>query len=376
MPYSRALESHVIDAIYRGACDDEQLFQALRELCRLVDGACAVLGEVHFAGPPLELIPVGDLDPYFLRIYPNFAQFDPMPRAVMAVSEGHVVNSVKAFPEEDRRRNPFVNEMLIPSGLSEAVSLRNSSGDGHWASLSILQAAHRDPFDETVEAILARIGPHIGRATQIRRLLKEQQQRAGVLGSILDRSNTGIIASPPDGAAAFVNAAARSMASAGDGFGLDRHGQPIIADREAAKRFSALRADVSAGGAGGTLRLRRPSGRPPYLVLVARLPDDAGAGRGERRGVLITIHDPATHATFSSSLVAEVLDLPKATANLVCALLHGEDLRDYGMRSGVSLNTVRYHLKTAFARTGAHSQAELIRNALLALHELMPHPDR
>jgi hypothetical protein len=88
--------------------------------------------------------------------------------------------------------------------------------------------------------------------------------------------------------------------------------------------------------------------------------------------VLVAIRDQSWRTAFAPSLVAELLDLPHATAKLVCALLDGEDLRSYGMRNGISINTVWYHLKTAFARTGAHSQADLIRNALIALDQLVP----
>jgi hypothetical protein len=37
------------------------------------------------------------------------------------------------------------------------------------------------------------------------------------------------------------------------------------------------------------------------------------------------------------------------------------------------MNTVRFHLKNAFAGTDTHSQAELVRVALSALNALEPH---
>jgi DNA-binding CsgD family transcriptional regulator len=37
------------------------------------------------------------------------------------------------------------------------------------------------------------------------------------------------------------------------------------------------------------------------------------------------------------------------------------------------MNTVRFHLKSAFALTGARSQAELVRNAMSALNDLGPY---
>jgi hypothetical protein len=371
MPEELDQEAQVIDALYRGVCDSEQLAQALDQLCRLVDGAAAVFGEMELGRPPHELIPAGDLDPHFFALYPTYGQFDPLPRAVMLAPEGSVINTARAVPEEERRYNPFVNEMLRPSGFVEAIAARKSLGQGRWSTISILQAVGREPFGEAAEAILDRVVPHLGRALQLRRLFNEQQERTAVLTAIADRRGAGVIALG-DQTALFVNETARAIGSAGDGLALDRQGQPIMADREAAKHFAALRADVRAGGPGGIVRVCRPSGRLPYLVLVARLPDNAKIATGTRSAVLIAIHDPASQAAFAPSLVAGILDLPNAAANLVCALLDGEDLHSYAARTGVSINTVRFHLKTAFARTGAHSQRELIRGALIALHELAP----
>jgi DNA-binding CsgD family transcriptional regulator len=53
----------------------------------------------------------------------------------------------------------------------------------------------------------------------------------------------------------------------------------------------------------------------------------------------------------------------------------GEDLQDYANRTGISINTARYHLKTAFDRLGVHSQTELTRRIILALRDLADHRD-
>ena len=58
---------------------------------------------------------------------------------------------------------------------------------------------------------------------------------------------------------------------------------------------------------------------------------------------------------------------------MVQAILEGVDLKDYADRAGISMNTVRFHLKNAFAGTDTHSQAELVRVALSALNALEPH---
>src|SRR5665213_3270361 len=369
------LEAEIVDAVYRGVCDRSEFARALDRLRGLLDGAAAVLGETEFGRPGVSnLITAGALDEnLILTRYPPFARFDPMPNATMMAPAGSIVTSAQLVSQEEWNRNPFINEFLRPAGVAEAIACRQSLGAGRSGTLSVLQGIGRRSFDEEDSALLARMSPHFSRVQQIRRLFDQSQERGALLASIVDRSSTGIIALQPDGPALFVNRSVRLMAEAGDGLALDRNGHLIAADRNAAKRLLAVGADVLRGGAGGIVRIARLSGRAPYVVLVARLPSENELVPAMGRGILVAIHDPAGPAASSPQRIADLLDLPHGAARLICALLDGEDLKRYGERAGISINTVRFHLKTAFARTGARSQAELVSQALLALNDLGPH---
>jgi DNA-binding CsgD family transcriptional regulator len=54
-------------------------------------------------------------------------------------------------------------------------------------------------------------------------------------------------------------------------------------------------------------------------------------------------------------------------------MLEGVELKEYAERAGISMNTVRFHLKTAYALTGTRSQAELVRKAMSVLGDLGPY---
>ena len=68
-----------------------------------------------------------------------------------------------------------------------------------------------------------------------------------------------------------------------------------------------------------------------------------------------------------------MLHIPLGAAKVVQAILEGTELKDYAERAGISMNTVRFHLKNAFAGTDTHSQAELMRVALSVISALEPH---
>ncbi len=95
--------------------------------------------------------------------------------------------------------------------------------------------------------------------------------------------------------------------------------------------------------------------------------------RSRPRGTIFVIHDPADNATASSDIIAAMFGLPRGAASVVAALAAGEELKAYAERVGISMNTVHFHLKTAFFRTGTHSQTQLMKLAVSALRDLLDH---
>jgi hypothetical protein len=147
----------------------------------------------------------------------------------------------------------------------------------------------------------------------------------------------------------------------------------VAADRAAAMQLAGLQACVASGGTGGLVRVPRPSGRQAYVVLVSQLPSGEDLFPNSRGGVLFAMHDPARRKAPTEWRIAELLHISIGAAKVVQALLEGENLKDHAGRVGISMNTVRFHLKNAFAGTDTHSQAELVRIAMSDLIALEPH---
>jgi DNA-binding CsgD family transcriptional regulator len=309
---------------------------------------------------------------YFAR-YAEHAELDPAPRAFAALAVGTASITDRMFSESFLRRNVFLNEFLVPRGVNGALACPLLSESGRFALIAVQQGVNRRSYDDDDIARVERLAPHMMRALQLRRLFLQSEQRSKVLESIVDRNKTGMVGLRGDGPALFVNRAARAVAAARDGLGLDRQGRLVAADRAAATRLVALQADVARGGAGGLVRIPRPSGHTPYVVLVSPLPSGDDLFPNSRGGVLFAIHNPARRPMATEIRIAQLLHIPRGAARVVQAILAGQDLKDYADRAGISMNTVRFHLKNAFAGTDTHSQAELVRVALSALNALEPH---
>ena len=138
--------------------------------------------------------------------------------------------------------------------------------------------------------------------------------------------------------------------------------------------MAELARDVVAGGSGGVVRVPRPDGKAAYVLIVAPLFLNEGLDGGRRRrGTLFVIHDPLYRQPPPSQLIAQLFGLPPGSATMLAALAAGEELKDYAERAGISMNTVRFHLKTAYARAGVHRQSDLIRLITAAHRDLADH---
>ena len=369
-----AFELKIVDAVYRGAYDPGELHQALVLIAQYFGTSDALLGELDVTMPEAQIsLGAGTFDADFMRDYAPYAEFDPAAAKFAALPTGTATTTDRMFSAEFLRTDVFLNEFFRPRGIERTLGAQLLSSGGRSALIGLFQGCRSEPFGDDEIARLERLTPHLTRALQIRRLFLQTEARAQALESVVNRNVTGMIGQSATGPILFVNDAMRAIAGAGDGLSLDREGRLVTSDRSVAKRLAALVSDVRRGGAGGLVRIQRPSGQSAYVVLVSPLPSGDQILARTRGGVLFAVHDPNRGTVSTVHRIAQVLHLPLGAAKVLEAILEGTDLKDYAERELISINTVKFHLKAAFDRTGSRSQADLVRRALLALNDLEPY---
>jgi hypothetical protein len=235
-----------------------------------------------------------------------------------------------------------------------------------------MRGEDRKPFEDDDIAHLERLMPHITRALQLRRAFFRVDAKSLGLQATVDRLRAGVVLLDEDGAAIFINTAMKAIAQRSDGFSLDRNGRPLPANIEARRRFDRLLEDVTGGGSGGILTMQRMSGARDYVVLIAPSPSSSAQSDWEREGpvgAIVLLHDPEGQAAGMADMLEQGLSLPKGAARLVAALAADDDLKSFAESEGVTIHTARFHLRTALARTGARTQAELVRLAVRLLRD-------
>ena len=196
--------------------------------------------------------------------------------------------------------------------------------------------------------------------------------RLGALGAIqqctaelLDRNPAAILLLDEHKRIVYTNQAAEALRSASDGVVLSPRGI-LLARKHDQDRLEALIAGLlsavaPSGSAGGVMRAQRPSGKPPYAIVVAPLPRRYPALCAVRPALCVFISDPEANRLVPAGRLEAAFDLTAAEARLAALLAAGDDLRAAAAKLRITYGTARARLAQIFQKTETRRQAELVR---------------
>lgn len=375
-----AANHDIVAALYEGALDDTRLQSALAQLARHFDSTSIALLSLDTHLPTANTWATSGAlaDAKALAAYQTeFGVLDPAPRAfatspaLLATTTGRLIAEGR-IDVEDRGTRVFLNEFFRPIGLEECLGANLSFRDGHTGLIGIQRGGDRGPYGQDDVRALNAILPHLARALHLRRDLAELSIKSSLFVSFIDRLTAGVVILDPAGRALHCNRALREMAARADGLSLNRQGMPFGRGVSGRREIERLCASVRGGGAGGVARLERRDSGQPYAIHVVPLHSRSipGLRQLDVPYTLMIIHDPEANVDSPLDIIATAFGLPLRTAELVLALSQGEAPNEFAERRGISINAVKYHLKTAFARTGFRRQSELSKAVARALAEL------
>lgn len=366
------LELQFLNALYSGVLDTASFKTALQLAQKMFNCSAAALVSLDTQAPALDISATSGIFDEYGRLYlEQFAQIDPAPALFSRLATGKANSTDRMFSREQFRADPFVNEFFRPIGLVETLGGTLFSDDARFSLIGLQRGKDRKQFDDDDIARLERLLPHITRALQLRRsFLRAEITNLG-LRAALDRLPAGVVLLEADGPAMFVNAAMLTLARQTDGLSLDRSGRPLPTNQGARRRLEEMLRDVAGGGAGGVVTVKRPSGARDYVMLIAAAPSSVELLQWRQAGnsAIVLVHDPVAQPQSTANILEAGLHLTKGSARLLAALAAEDDLKSYAEREGVTIHTARFHLRTAMARTGTRTQAELVRLAVRLLRD-------
>ena len=199
--------------------------------------------------------------------------------------------------------------------------------------------------------------------------------------AILDKLDRGVVLLDVNGKVLDANAIGRAVLAKGNGLML-RKDRLAFTDGETDGQFDLLlTANGGAGAAGKAARKSGAKAEPPAgksaRVVVAKIKRPGAVscrvlvtpvtldGEAHTAGFLALIYAPAERRDITPEVLLEIYGLTRAQADVARQLYAGLSVEETAVRLGLSLNTVRSHLKQIFFKCEVQSQVELMHTLAL-----------
>jgi DNA-binding CsgD family transcriptional regulator/PAS domain-containing protein len=279
---------------------------------------------------------------------------------------GSVIHTHSLWPMEEMKRSVFYREVLEKQDImygGGCLLLRTPSLHG----MIMLNRSERvGPFSDDAFGILRVLVPHLKRVMQITLEMNAIAREREVFASTLDTLAVGIALADSRGKLLHLNRSAEQMIARNDGLRVTqgRLTADAYEDRAALETLISrtIAADGRSFGRGGSCKVSRPHGLPPYLLLVTPCSEwQARAFAPHVPACVVLIRDPSHRAPDAAARLRQSFGLTGQESKVAILIAEGLGLARVADEMGLRTLTVRNHLQRVFFKTGTGRQAELAR---------------
>jgi DNA-binding CsgD family transcriptional regulator len=294
----------------------------------------------------------GAMDEYFRD---GWHLRDERMRAIPIITKRGVADDFDGHSADAIAKHPFYQEFLAPHRLRWYAGVKVACGDDLWA-VAIQRTIDQGPFSAEEKDELARLSSRLSTGAAIARALGASAA-AGALEAF-EMSGTAVVLVNRHGNVFKANRSAELLLV--DDVQIVR-GKLVAKDTRATTALNRAIQGLlwrSAGGLSAPIMLPRAS-RRPLLAYPARLSNSTANALADCQAMVILI-DPDTRPRTPEMTLRSAFRLTEAEARLATQLAFGESLEKVADQLGIAKETARSQLKSIFAKTGAHRQAELV----------------
>lgn len=284
----------------------------------------------------------------------------------VAFGLSRIITDEQLVTREEQQRGGFYGEWLPRLGIHHMLGAVFPATDGAIGVIGIHRAQAEGAYAADDRRKAAILLPHLQRALQLGQRLSAAALTRNAALQALDRLDAGVLVVDRNCRIVHASAVAEQMLQGQAELGVS-NGRLFLRDTGLQPRLMGLvhGAIETARGkrarAGAALAVPRDNRLPLTLAVAPLRPSARGFG-DHRPRVMIFLRDP--EGPIAAAHLRDLFGLTRTEAAVAGDLGRGCALEDIAARRGVSLATIRTHMKRILAKTGTHRQAEAV--ALLA----------
>lgn len=358
----------LVDRIYGCSIEPQLWEEFLREVSEALDCRIASFFLQDLRSDAARVDHVVGAAPEMVRLYEDYycRRNIFLQRAEKELRTGFVATDAY-LDSGELLRSEYYNDYFARFGVRYSLGACVVRERRTMSMLTLLRSRRQGPFDHSELRLCKLLLPHLQRAVAVHRRLRQAAARQDLAQGGLESLPLGVVLIDGRGSVLFANRSARGIARKGDGL-LVGEGGVKASHREDDRSLQAVIAGVRSGkleSGRGALALRRPSLKPPLSALVVRLPRstaDSGPPLAPEEGAAaLFVTDPRSPVLVDRQVLRDLYGLTDAEAEVAQRLLAAASPTDIAEDLGVSIHTVRTHLKRIFAKTDTRGQKDLVR---------------
>ena len=363
----------ILASLYEAARNDaywSATADLIDEACGLVGNMLVVgerSGDIHFVRAVYRGEVRDDLArEYFEVYYPH----DEAPGRRRDLPDGRLVHYTELYTETELKTSVAYNEGWRLLRGQNGFNASFEQPDGLRIFWGVSDPVGSDGLQSDQIRLVERLLPHVRQSVGIRHALAAADALGSGLEKLLDNNRIGIVQLDRKGRVMEANGPALEILRRGDGL-LDRDGALDSWLPEDRSRLSRLlrRALPDLWGeapSGGSMTVRRPSGRSRLGLHVSPVGDPAADFGGRRVAALVLVIDPARRPRIDTARVATMLGLTPSEVRVSALLAEGLRVQEIAAATGLSENYVRWLFQQVYRKLGASGQVDLVRQVLAA----------
>lgn len=336
----------------------------LKKLCEYTDSASANMSTVNavegcFVGGWLHGFKQEDIALY---VEENLIEQDPIAQKVMNSGPGRFVLFREALDWEEFKQREIYKKWVVPQDIVDSAGSMISS-EGHiLTTLFIQRNSRQGQFTDHQLELLNSLIPHLQRAVSLYMRLLEKNVNHQPLTAALDALATPTILLNARGMVSYANRSARDFVEGRGWIAID-DGVITINNAGLRNKFIKYLVDNTSYAfseqvdSKSIIHVEMDGERVAFLMQ----PVDESREQGAHGGAMLFIHRHVQNIDESKApIIAELFHLSPAEAQVALLLSQGMSVGAIVDFSGRTENTIRTHLKSAFAKTGVNTQSQLV----------------
>lgn len=277
--------------------------------------------------------------------------------------EVHTVHEI--LGEERWLNSAFYKQFDEPYNTFHIMGADIVTRDGAECRLRICRPRGANPFSHADKRFCRKLLPHFQRAVFVQSRLSRSESERTLYATAVERLRICTFILDESGTVLDSNQAAKALLLEHDGLTLSNKKLTASNANDNQALQNLLRQSLEIAGdprprIAEAIGLKRPSGKSSLGVVVHHVPADETADRKHQPSLVVYIRDPEHKAMPAQQALCQLFRLTPAEATLALQLANGSSIDEAGEIMNIRRNTVKAHLRSIFAKTGAERQSQLV----------------